>query len=140
FCLLSTNFYGRLLLATILPLLVLAILALAYHAAKGKYPISSQQRLTVWSRHLSAGLVVVFFVYSSVSSTILQTFVCENIAGCWYLQADYSISCKSTTHIAYMVYAFGMCLVYPVGIPVSFCWWLVRNRKDLQTSDRKTMV
>lgn len=121
-------------------MLVLVILALAYHVAKGKYPISSQQRLTVWSRHLSAGLVVVFFVYSSVSSILLQTFACEDIAGGWYLRADYSISCKSTTHIGYMAYAFVMCLVYPVGIPVSFCWWLVRNREDLKKSDRTTMV
>ncbi|CAM9091009.1 unnamed protein product, partial [Laminaria digitata] len=139
-CLFSPNFYGRLVLATTTPLLVLAILALAYYVAKRKYHISSQQRLTIRSKHLSAALFVIFFVYSSVSSEILNTFNCEYIDASWFLRADYSLSCVSKRHRFYMVYAGVMAAVYPIGVPALFCWWLVRNRNYLKGSHRQTIA
>lgn len=77
-------------------------------------------------------------MYSSVSSTILQTFACQHIDGGWYLRADYSISCESRAYMGFRIYAVGMSIVYPLGMPALFCWWLVRNREYLKASDRQT--
>ncbi|CAM9332568.1 unnamed protein product, partial [Laminaria digitata] len=138
-CLLSPDFYGRLLIATITPLVVLSMLAAAYYVAKKKYRSSNSGIVVVRNQFLSAALFVVFFVYSSVSSTILQTFRCDLLDdSVLYLQADYSLTCSSAKHKAYTVYASLMFIVYPLGIPVFFAWWLVRNRKYLKMSDRET--
>ncbi|CAM9103682.1 unnamed protein product, partial [Laminaria digitata] len=33
-----------------------------------------------------------------------------------------------------------MAIVYPIGIPAFFCWWLVRNRNYMKMSDRETIA
>ncbi|CAM9423006.1 unnamed protein product, partial [Laminaria digitata] len=139
-CLFSPNFYGRLLFATITPLLVLLILRLTYYITKRRYRDSPQDIFTVRRRHLSAALFVLFFVYSSVSSAIFQTFSCEDLDIGSSLKADHSVSCQTPLHNAYKKYAGVMAIVYPIGIPCFFMWWLVRNRNDLQTSQRQTIV
>ncbi|CAM9260540.1 unnamed protein product, partial [Laminaria digitata] len=139
-CLFSPNFYGRLLVTTITPLLVLMILGLTYYAAKNRYRESPHHILTTQRRHLSAALFVLFFVYSSVSSAIFQTFSCEMLDIGNSLKADHSVSCFSRQHTAYRIYAGIMAFVYPIGIPSLFTWWLVRNRKYLKTPERQTIV
>lgn len=137
-CLFSPNFYSRLLLATVTPLVVLSMLAGAYLVAQKKYGNSEHGRLVVRNQHLTAALFVVFFTYSSASSTIFQTFRCDLLDdGVQYLQADYSITCSNATHKAFTAYASLMLVVYPLGIPALFLWWLVHNREHLQRSDRE---
>ena len=139
-CFFSPGFYDRLLLATITPLLVLLMLAGSYCVAKKDYRNSNPGVIAVRNQHISAALVVVFFVYSSVSSTIFQTFRCDLLDdSVLYLQADYSLTCSSSKHKAYTAYASLMFVVYPLGIPAFFLWWLVRNRKHLKMYSRETM-
>ena len=66
-------FYKRLVLSTITPLLVLALMHIRYLASYEQYRITRRHILDV-RRYLSAVLFVLFFVYSSVSSTIFQSF------------------------------------------------------------------
>lgn len=140
-CLFSHDFYGRLLFATIAPLVVLAVLAYASHFAQRRYKDSSRRMDEVRGKHVSAALFVSFFVYSSVSYTVLQTYICDSLDdGEEYLQADYSLKCSTQRHIAYTAYASLMVIIYPVGIPAVFSWWLVRNRKHLQMPDRQAIA
>ncbi|CAN0315338.1 unnamed protein product, partial [Scytosiphon promiscuus] len=133
-CLFSPDFYERLLLATIVPAIVVAVLAGAYGSLK-------RNMVAARSRLLSATLFFLFFVYSSVSYKIFQTFLCDPLDdGNVYLQADYSLTCSTKRHKAYTIYAGLMIIVYPIGIPVFFGWWLVRNRTYLRKSDRQTEV
>ncbi|KAG5183617.1 hypothetical protein JKP88DRAFT_181745, partial [Tribonema minus] len=44
------------------------------------------------------------------------------------LRADYSLSCDTSTHKAYCVYAGVMILVYPIGIPALYMALLWRQR------------
>ncbi|CAN0476423.1 unnamed protein product, partial [Ascophyllum nodosum] len=37
-----------------------------------------------------------------------------------YLRADYNLSCKTTTHTYYRIYAGFMLLVYAIGIPLLY--------------------
>lgn len=133
-CLFSPNFYERLLLATIVPAVVVAVLA-------GAYSSLNRNMVAARSRLLSATLFFLFFVYSSVSYKIFQTFLCDPLDdGNVYLQADYSLTCSTKRHRAYTIYAGLMIIVYPIGIPAFFGWWLVRNRTYLKKSDRQTEV
>ena len=130
-------FYDRLVLSTITPLLVLPLMCIRYFAALEPCRITRRYILEVRRRCLSAVLFVLFFVYSSVSSTIFQTFSCEDILGNSYLRADYATKCGDHTHRVFKVYAGVMIIVYPIGIPAVVCAWLIQNRKHLMSPDRE---
>ncbi|CAM9642939.1 unnamed protein product, partial [Laminaria digitata] len=141
-CLVKTDFYDKLLLATIGPLVVLSVLfGTLFVARRRRNTTDETAEPLLQSKRASAGLFIVFFVYSSVSFTIFQTFVCDDLDdGTSYLRADYSLVCSSDKHAAYLTYASIMVCVYPVGIPAFFAWWLGRNRRDLEKPAREDMV
>ncbi|CAN0183065.1 unnamed protein product [Scytosiphon promiscuus] len=131
-CIVDTNFYGRLFFATISPLVVFGALAVTYAVSKSRNRHSAAGMQATKSRHLSITLFILFVVYSSVSFTVFQTFVCERLdTGVDYLRADYSLTCYTGVHKAMMVYAGLMIFVYPLGIPALYTWWLLSNRHDL---------
>ena len=139
-CLLTIDFYDRLVLSTVAPLVTLLACVGTFFIPKMKNQHSSTAGPIVKHKHLSVGLFVVFLVYSSVSFTIFQTFVCDPLDdGNAYLRADYSITCYTETHDAYIVYASLMVCVYPFGIPAFFGWWLAINRRELAKTGRETM-
>lgn len=65
-CLLPTlTHYGRLLVATLGPLILLLVLVVTYHLAKSRAGIGSAgivARRAAWSRHMAAGLLITFLV------------------------------------------------------------------------------
>ncbi|CAM9109700.1 unnamed protein product, partial [Laminaria digitata] len=137
-CIVKTDFYDRLLIATMWPLVVLFALACTSLIATKINSSADAAEPMVQRKHLATGLFVLFFVYSSVSFTIFQTFVCEDLDdGNAYLRADYSVQCWTETHDAYRTYAGVMMCVYPVGIPALLGWWLASNRLELNKPDRQ---
>lgn len=131
-CILDTNFYGRLFFATIGPLVVFGALAVTYAVSKARNRRSRAGLQAARSKHVSVALFIMFVIYSSVSFNIFQAFACETLDdGVEYLRADYSLTCSTGAHTAMMVYAGLMILVYPVGIPAVYAWWLYSNRDDL---------
>lgn len=83
-------------------------------------------------------LFVIFLVYSSTSSTIFRALNCNRAVdtGVAYLQADYRLKFETNEHAVFKVYAGLMILVYPVGIPATFAWWLFPHRHDLKKVGR----
>ena len=141
-CIITTNFYNRLMLATVVPMVILFACACTFTIARrrGRGRDFSAAEDVLKQRHLSVVLFVVFFVYSSVSFTVFQTFACDSLDdGKAYLRADYSITCYTGTYTAYQTYAILMVFVYPIGIPAFFTWWLVRNRRELKRPERQSM-
>ena len=133
-CVVETNFYARLIFATIAPVAVLGALAITYRVAMLRNGHSIYAMRAVRNKHLTVGLFLLFMVYSSVSYTIFQTFVCDSLDnGATYLRADYGLRCEITgTRAAYMTYAGFMVLVYPVGTPAVFAWVLFINRDGIK--------
>ncbi|CAM9541659.1 unnamed protein product, partial [Laminaria digitata] len=139
-CLLATDFYNRLVLATVAPMVICLACAVTFFIAKMRNRTSNTAGPIVKHKHVSMVLFVVFFVYSSVSFTIFQTFVCDSLDdGNDYLRADYSITCNTERHTAYTACAWLMVLVYPVGVPAFFAFWLVSHRRELQNPRRETV-
>lgn len=65
----AVNFYDRLLITTLLPIGLLGVLAVTYHAAKGRAGIGTagvMKRRAAWSRHMAAGLLLTFLVSGGV--------------------------------------------------------------------------
>ncbi|CAN0536917.1 unnamed protein product, partial [Scytosiphon promiscuus] len=94
FCVVDTNFYGRLFFSTLVPLVVLGGLAVTQVVVKRNNRVSRAGMKVATRKHLSIALFVMFALYSSVSFTAFQTFVCETLDdGVQYLRADYSLTC-----------------------------------------------
>ncbi|CAN0156029.1 unnamed protein product, partial [Laminaria digitata] len=140
-CLVATDFYHRLLVTTIAPLVMLVMLAGSYVVAKKRNECSESAKRAVRRKHQSALLYFAFFIYSPVSYVIFQTFSCdelddENI----YLRADYSLSCKTAQHFWFKVYALIMVGIYPFGIAAGFAFVLTWYRHDLVKPDRESVA
>lgn len=126
-CVLRTNYHDRLLYGTLGPIMASAALAVIYAFAKRRNHHSPAAMRTVKRKHLSVALFILFLINSSVSRTIFQAFVCDTFDnGVSYLRADYSLTCSTRKHKAFMTYAAVMAIIYPVGIPVTFLYWLFR--------------
>lgn len=140
-CMIQTNFYDRLLLATIAPIVVLGLLVCTYAIARIRNRRSELAVRRVQNKHLSAALFVAFFVYSSVSYTVFQTFVCDKLDDdVEYLRADYSLTCETDVHKKYELYATFMVAIYPVGIAAVFTYWLAKHHRDLVKAERDDMA
>ncbi|CAM9638404.1 unnamed protein product, partial [Laminaria digitata] len=132
----SANFYVCLVLTTLAPLVLAAVLVLTYYMAKQRAGIGSAgviARTAAWSRHLAAALLLTFLVFTSTSTVAFKTFSCDDevVEGESYLRADYSISCKSSLHTFFRAYAGIMILIYPIGIPILYAAILWKNRELL---------
>ncbi|CAM9120490.1 unnamed protein product, partial [Laminaria digitata] len=139
-CFYATDFYDRLVIATMVPLVILLVRAGTLVVALMRNGDSHSAVPIVKHKHLSVGLFVVFLVYSSVSFRIFQTFVCDPYDnGNAYLRADYSITCYTETLTAYRTYAGLMACIYPIGIPAVCASWLVHHRQNLDTPGRESV-
>lgn len=139
-CLVTTDFYDHLLIATIMPPILLVALVGSYYIGKKRNCGSEIAISVVKHRHQSAALLLAFWVYSPVSYKIFQTFACDQLDdGNAYLRADYSLECSTALHNTYKTYAWVMLSAYPLGIPAFFSWYLVRYRGDLTNPERETM-
>ena len=139
-CLVTNDFYDHLLFATIMPFLALVVLAGSYFIGRKRNGGSESAMREVRHKHQAAVLYVAFLVYSPVSYRIFQTFGCDELdGGESYLRADYGLSCLTPRHSWYMVYAFIMVGIYPIGITAAFAGMLIWHRSDLVKPDRETM-
>ncbi|CAM9539354.1 unnamed protein product, partial [Laminaria digitata] len=127
------DFHDRLLAVTIWPIGVICLLAMTYAVALRRNSGSDDSiRDNIRNKHLTAVLLLLFFVYSSVSSTVFGMFACDPLDdGEEYLRADYRIMCTDAKHIALQAYAAIMIAVYPVGIPLLFAVLLYHHRDVL---------
>ena len=124
------DFYDRLLTVTTYPIVLLLILCVTYHIS---VRINPSDRLDIKGRHITVGLLISFFIFTSVSTTIFRTFICDDeaIPGKSFLRSDYTIECYDSRHTVYRVYASIMILVYPIGIPLAYIALLFPYRNIL---------
>ncbi|KAG5175966.1 hypothetical protein JKP88DRAFT_337087 [Tribonema minus] len=143
-CALTIGFYQKLLISTLAPLAVVALIftpRLCVSAARrGRRACGSAKLQRVAAKDFNAFLVFTFLIFSGVSLTIFETFACDFLRydgpdGTSYLRADYSVQCFTPEHTAYRIYAAIMILVYPFGIPAMYC--LVLRRCAVEKGERR---
>jgi hypothetical protein len=158
-CLTKINFYQKLLITTQGPFAVAAALATTYATVRHRNVVKAvttytSQRMIAPARtsklekelakHYLVFLAMTFLIYSTVSTTVFQTFACDTIDASAthktsYLRADYSIQCGTAKHTLYRVYAGFMVIIYPLGIPALYAWLLWSNRHKLSSSNKSSV-
>ncbi|CAN0089674.1 unnamed protein product [Ectocarpus fasciculatus] len=133
----GVDFYDRLLISTMGPIVVCGVLATTHWIAMRRNSTVGYAGIQkIHHKHLTALLLLMFLVYSSVSSIVFQTFACETLDdGVEYLRADYRIRCTGAKHEAFKSYAGIMTIVYPVGIPLLYAVLLFQRRHVLTDAD-----
>ena len=141
-CIMEVSFYHGLLMATIAPIVVIALLGVTYLVAIHRNRGSEVALNAVRRKHLGTIVFFTFFIYSAVSSVVFRTFACDKLdSNNEYLRADYRIKCDSPLHKAFKIYAGFMIIVYPVGIPLFYTFLLFRRRNTLvQGLDHETPI
>jgi len=135
-CVLDLDFHGRLLFATIGPIVVVTMLAATYAVASYKNRGSDQALRNVRHKHVTVLLLLTFLVYSSVSSILFQTFASDSLDdGKTYLRADYSIEYYSSKHNMFKIYAGFMIVLYPAGIPALYAGLLFKDYDVLHNNE-----
>jgi len=147
-CFGSWNFYISLLVSTVLPLVIIAVLGATGLSAKGKLSLHNAFRKDAVSADISAtrnwladtcftiNFFIMFIIYPSISQKIFRFFDCETLGGLGedgrrYLRVDYSIDCDTNTHHMMTVVAIVLLGIYPFGIPCYFAYMLHNHRHDL---------
>jgi hypothetical protein len=109
-----------------------------YTSQRTVVPARTSRLEKALAKHYLAFLATTFLIYSTVSTTVFQTFACDAIddsatTKTSYLRADYSIKCGTAKHSAYKIYAAFMVIIYPLGIPALYAWLLWCNRHKLSS-------
>ena len=81
------------------------------------------------------GFLVVYLVYPSAVLKIFSTFQCKRLpeGNVRYLRSDFTIDCDESRHqLMQWGYAFPMCLVYPIGVPLLTMYAFWRHRVRLR--------
>jgi hypothetical protein len=154
-CLTQIDFYQKLLITTLGPFVAAAVLMCTHTAVRYKNQVQvvtafTSHRVTVrtsrlqkaLAKHYLVFLAMTFLIYSTVSTTVFQTFACDRTdedintaVTTRYLRADYSIQCDTHEHKIYKAYAAIMIIIYPLGIPALYACLLWRNRGKLSSKD-----
>jgi hypothetical protein len=154
-CLARIDFYQKLMITTLGPFAAVAVLACTYAAVRRGNTVQavtgySSQRVVVPARtarlekalakHYLVCLAMTFLVYSTVSTTVFQTFACDPVddfaekkVKTSYLRADYSVQCDTPEHNRYKAYAAFMVIIYPLGIPALYGYLLWSNKHKLSS-------
>ncbi|CAM9567596.1 unnamed protein product, partial [Laminaria digitata] len=132
-CLIESSFYHSLLVSTVGPLGIAGFVLLSHAVSSRRCQADDPEtRAKTNHRHASVLFWTSLLIYSTASSSIFQTFACDHLDdGTYFLRADHSLECYTTTHKAFMVYAGVMVGVYPIGIPASYALVLYRSRASL---------
>lgn len=132
------NHYSNLIATTVIPLVVLCILGITFRVSMRINERTAVSVADTMSRHLYVGLVVTFIVFTSTSTVIFRTFICDTdaIPGKGFLRADLGVECFTSEHTLYSIYAGIMILLYPIGIPFMYFVLLYKNKSSLTEPNR----
>ncbi|GMH72540.1 hypothetical protein TrST_g9858 [Triparma strigata] len=154
-CVVPTNFYTTLLMTTLSPLILAALVATLTFFQLRKMD-NDEKRQEVLSSRFSIGLCVAYIIFSSTSTVAFETFQCAKYGTyegfddtTYYLIADRSINCESEEHKKYEMFAWCMIFVYPIGITVVYAYQLFvyralianeRRTKDVEDRDEEDRI
>jgi hypothetical protein len=137
-CLVQTNFYHKLVFSTMGPMCISVAIGLGALVMKKRAKDHEHKQAAI-NGAVSLFLGLTYLVFSSVSTTIFDTFNCKTFGDDEreYMMSDQSVDCGSPDHIWYQTYAGVMMFVYPVGIPMMYGVLLWRAREQLREDGRE---
>ena len=132
--------FDRLLVVTLIPLVLVAVLAAA-HTAFRCLPVRPWTKAKWQLGTFAAILSVTFLCYPIVAREVVQTFRCTSFDdGSKYLEADFRINCKSDRYDDMFAYSIFCIVIFIVGIPVFYFVTLFRVRHVLYQRNRDRII
>eukprot|EP00457_Paulinella_chromatophora_P000030 gb/GEZN01000030.1/.p1 GENE.gb/GEZN01000030.1/~~gb/GEZN01000030.1/.p1 ORF type:complete len:3581 (-),score=336.49 gb/GEZN01000030.1/:465-11183(-) len=115
-------------------MLMLPMKFLDYYKFGGKAGLRRRRifRLKYWK----LVIFTLFLIYPSVSVTICQMFQCDLVNGVHYMKADYSLECFDHRWDSFLPLGMTALVIYPVGIPMIFFYFLSVQKFRLYTSSK----
>ena len=140
-CIMHDDFHSRLLFITLTPYVVLGacigtiqVCQFVAYRLNPSNPRYTKQQAT--DHRVVSLLIISFLVFTSVSTTVFQNFVCESFDdGSSRLVADYSIDCNNPIHKAYEAYSGIMIIIYPIGVPALYMIFLWKSKDRINPPD-----
>ena len=135
-CIFPYNFLSALVVRTVAPLVLVAILILLGQSARRHGREALGYLLT------NGGIVLVFMVYPSVTQQCFRFFQIHTFDGPYgrFLSADYSIDADGAAYKAMTPFAIAMVVVWPFGVPVIIAILLWRSRAPLLEVRRREQI
>ena len=130
------------IIATLLPIVLVAVVFLHYLLLSVFYPAKSvEARIKRSQRYTHMFLLITYIVVIGSSTKAILYFKCEAFvfpdgSSARYLAADMSIDCDGDEWNRHAFYAAAMILIYPVGIPLLY-FVMVRRHRDILSDDAK---
>jgi hypothetical protein len=137
-CVSSLNFYVKFVMLTIIPLVILMFIAIFFlipmcllDRAQGGLIQYRTARNRARRKFWKLALFTSFLMYPIVSRSVLSIFICKDVVGVYYMNADFSIVCFDDAWNRILPYAVLMICIYPIGIPLFFVTTLYSYRERL---------
>jgi hypothetical protein len=145
-CIVQTNFYDDLFIATISPFVLFALVAITLYlitlrakSLNHRNPYYTPRK--AWKDAVAAAFLISYFTLIDTSTKIFEVFQCETFDdGSSYLVADYSINCNAPGRYVYIIYGILMIFIYPIGIPFVYAVVLIRNRHEINPDWRRVVA
>jgi hypothetical protein len=142
-CAVSMDFYNELVLNILFVPVVMAcayLLVIVPTMLQDKRDVGGERgtlkrrliRLKFWKLIF----FTLFLIYPNLSRVTLQMFQCIEINGVTYMVADFNLICYDDRWKASLPIGIIGVLLYPIGIPIIFFFYLFKNRKRLWTSKK----
>lgn len=117
-CAISNTHQTKVILATSIPLVLLAILFIAYAIVRC-FVKAAKKKTSLASASWFLAIFLIFLVFPSVNTTIFQSFVCDQLEdGSRYLRFDYATNCDDMEML--LVIAKAMAVIYVPGTAILF--------------------
>lgn len=70
-----------------------------------------------------------------VAAAVMRVFVCRQVQGAWWLEADMRLQCFGATWSVVAVFAVILLVVYTAGLPLGISLWLRSRRHSLDSPE-----
>ena len=133
------HYYDMLFTKTAGPIGVVVLGALYYAARKCRLQMLQidtteleERKKKLHDRCMEAFFTFTYVVFVPASMATFPFFVCDNLDnGEAYLRVDYSTQCYTDEWMLHLIYAVAMILVFPIGIPLLYFFFLWQQRQLL---------
>merc|ERR1712166_288954 len=134
-CELHTNFYRGFegSFSTIPVIVIISLLSYGVVLMKHK-KTSNYTKESAATRLYSLLFMVIYSLYTGVSTKLFRLFKCIEIQDQHYLTADYSVTCYDNNYKTHVAFAVVGMLIFTLGIPLFILHILIRNKKYLHKS------
>jgi hypothetical protein len=128
-CVAKYEYFESLLVATLVPLGLIALIALAA-GLRAHFALDAKMKADILAQHTKAALMLCFVTHPTSSATIFEILrPCDHYSyeGS-FLPIDHSKRCNTAIHRSFVAFGIAMLLVITFGMVVLFTTLLYKNR------------